>query len=1010
MKSNFIKSVEGFGVSAREILLFDSSDPRLIDYLSLVSDDPSSPQLSGVIEASGRPLIYLLDAQNLSKSPSDSTEQVHQALNVLACRGELAYLAVVYAGQLDVYPVQSTDQMNSPASQRVVVREGHSGGVGFIRDLLEGDVPEMLGQSRQARSAQRKTVENTLFNLLMNVGRELNTTGALQGQHETILALTGRALLTRFLLDRDIITESTFPELFASCNTIDCFSSPRLAALTNSWLDTTFNGDLLKLPVPARSYKSWFSKLDPSVFKKLSFILGHADESGQQPLPGFINFAHVPVGLLSEVYERYAHGNLDSGVRVSARQESIHYTPRHIAEYILSEAFDGVTTAPTHQAKVLDPSCGAGVFVILAFRRLIAEHWAASGVRPDTWKIRDILYNQIAGFDINRSALTLAALGLYLSALELDPEPLPTSKLKFDHNLIGSVLHLVRTNSEPWPEHSVVMGSLGTAVPANVNAQYDVVVGNPPWSSFPKSFSQRLTCVVRDVAQRRDPEHLDEVVKTYQNPDQVPDLPFVWKSMDWAKPDGVIAFALHARVLFKNSDQGLEARNSLFKALNVTGIINGSALRNSRVWPRIAAQFCLLFGRNALPTSHNYFNYISPQHERSLNNGQGRMRIDFHSKDPVQAAALEERPHLLKTLYKGTPLDVTVIDHIQSLLQQGYAMQLQEYWDTRVGKGRCGVGFQTTSKKQDASVLIELGAKMLSKSSGAGYVINAKLLPKFDYPRLHRVRKITLYQPPLVVINKAPGAGADTETARIALGKIPIAYNESFYGYSCKGHPQATALAKYLFAVLNSDLLRYYTLMISSQYGIEREVIHKADIEKFPFVRYELLSEAMKNRIDSTYNEFVNSYDRTILNDLVYSIYEIDRYARQVISDTLQVGLPVAESKNLAERPVTKAELKLFCRELKKALEPTLVNVSSVYDTLRSWNFISITPKCSPSIDLRHEDVISEIADASGSSMITIRSRQCTHIGILNQYRYWTLSRARLIALQLLKDTRFLKD
>ena len=37
--------------------------------------------------------------------------------------------------------------------------------------------------------------------------------------------------------------------------------------------------------------------------------------------------------------------------------------------------------------------------------------------------IQDILYNQIRGFDISESALRLAALALYITAIELNASP-----------------------------------------------------------------------------------------------------------------------------------------------------------------------------------------------------------------------------------------------------------------------------------------------------------------------------------------------------------------------------------------------------------------------------------------------------------------------------------------------------------------------------------------------------------------------------------------------------------
>ena len=154
--------------------------------------------------------------------------------------------------------------------------------------------------------------------------------------------------------------------------------------------------------------------------------VGTDDYQGRLPIKwSDFNFAHIPIGLLSQVYEAFCW-KCETQL---AEDMSIHYTPRHIAATLVDEVFDSLPNA--HKSRVLDASCGAGVFLVLAFRRLYRERWAATGKRPGTKEIRDILYRQLTGFDISDSALKLSALSLYLTAIELDPEPIPPSKLGF---------------------------------------------------------------------------------------------------------------------------------------------------------------------------------------------------------------------------------------------------------------------------------------------------------------------------------------------------------------------------------------------------------------------------------------------------------------------------------------------------------------------------------------------------------------------------------------------------
>ncbi len=149
---------------------------------------------------------------------------------------------------------------------------------------------------------------------------------------------------------------------------------------------------------------------------------------------GNLDFAHIPVGVLSQVYESFSH----RADPLTARDTSVHYTPRTIAGLMVEEAF--AATKNKAGATVLDSSCGAGIFLVLAFRRLVRERWSG-GERPKTSVIQDILYKQVRGFDISESALRLAALALYITAIELNASPRPPQALKFPRNLRGEVLH-----------------------------------------------------------------------------------------------------------------------------------------------------------------------------------------------------------------------------------------------------------------------------------------------------------------------------------------------------------------------------------------------------------------------------------------------------------------------------------------------------------------------------------------------------------------------------------------
>lgn len=130
---------------------------------------------------------------------------------------------------------------------------------------------------------------------------------------------------------------------------------------------------------------------------------------------------------------------------------------------------------------------------------------------------------------------------------------MPVRKLKF-RNLRGNVLYKVGANKDDK------LGSLGPGVGSEHRGKYDLVIGNPPWSSGTGLPGWRFVeDKVAEIAASRVPLAWGRP----KLPNEGLDLPFVWRAMEWAKRDGQIAFALHARLLFQQGDGMREARRAL---------------------------------------------------------------------------------------------------------------------------------------------------------------------------------------------------------------------------------------------------------------------------------------------------------------------------------------------------------------------------------------------------------------------------------------------------------------
>jgi SAM-dependent methyltransferase len=440
--------------------------PSQINYLDLIeppdgSSIATSLRPDTVAEVQGKPVLFVVSESKLADSPTVQQRQLSTLSLGLACRGDDVFLARIRPGEL---LVERASLVHRKPDWRVY-RAGSREALTFFSRLAQGD-EDLQSASRPGRASAFLE----MLRLLTHVADRLATRLA----RADVLSLLGRALFFRFLLDRAIISPRDLGRICPSASDLnDCFANAENSTNTSQWLDRTFNGNFL--PLSRDGGEKFFQHVRERysrTFEHLSAIVHRWQPAGEeyQTTMGWANFdfAHVPVGLLSQVYEafcwKWEHRN--------AKLTSVHYTPRHLADLLVEEAFDGFSDAA--KARVLDCACGAGVFLGLAFRRLYREQWEANGVRPDTSAIRSILEKQLTGFDISDSALKLSALTLYLTAIELDPTPIPPEKLRFK-DLSGSVLFNHRQDGVD-PLDGPVMGSLGDHIGDRFDKKFDIVL------------------------------------------------------------------------------------------------------------------------------------------------------------------------------------------------------------------------------------------------------------------------------------------------------------------------------------------------------------------------------------------------------------------------------------------------------------------------------------------------------------------------------------------------------
>ena len=398
---------------------------------------------------------------------------------------------------------------------------------------------------REARVSRETSVDRRLLRDLSTLERTLVDAGL---GHDGAQGLIGRCIFIKYLIDRPIVTEQ---QLIAECGHGDLsevLQDRTATARLFAWLRDTFNGDMFP---PSAEAVPAARHLD----RMARFLQGEDLKTGQLHFFPY-RFDVIPVELVSAIYEQFVHSSASASTgKNRARKQGVYYTPLAAVSLVLDEVFDGLTG----EESVLDLTCGSGVFLVEALRRLV--HLRTRDGKPSRTTIRRVLYDQVYGVDISEAALRIAAFSLYLAALELDPDPQPPEALRFQPLRGRTLLVGDARTIEQTAAGREVLG------PEDGLKRFDVIVGNPPWSHTGKAG----TAACRTAGSRA--------------PLRGQSLDFVARARDFAHDRTRFGMILSAMPFFSRSASSTSAVRETLDTLSPITLINLSEL-SSWLFPK----------------------------------------------------------------------------------------------------------------------------------------------------------------------------------------------------------------------------------------------------------------------------------------------------------------------------------------------------------------------------------------------------------------------------------------
>lgn len=706
-------------------------------------------------------------------------------------------------------------------------------------DALAGRLSIETGQFwAQATAVDRKTsVDQRLLSDLAFLECDLVEANLARSAAQ---ALIGRVIFTQYLVDREIVSATRLKKLCGHSGLPSILRDRAATARLFSWLSQTFNGDMF----PPSSVKN--TPAAGHLSRVADFLEAVDPENGQQSFFPY-QFDLIPVELISSIYEQFAHAEpqTDASSSIEAVRNGVHYTRLSLVTLVLDEVMDQLTG----NESVLDLTCGSGVFLVEALRRLV--HLRAGGQPLTRDLIRTTLYEQVYGVDISEAAIRVAAFSLYLAALELDPNPQPPHSLKF-RPLIGKTLLI-------GDARTVEQGNTGKVVLTTQAGlkKFDLIVGNPPWSFKGQAGTEeRRKARASGVPGQPRGEGLD----------------FVLRAVEFSHKKTRFGVILSIMPFFSRSGTGMAAVQHVMQLLAPVTLVNLSNL-SSWLFATAAMPAVVLFARHR-PQRSDQVTVVQIPWTPS---GTRTHSFEVSPSDIIKLSIsdIETQPIRLKAAAVGRRRDLMLLD---AVIRDHFKLEkrLLDFG------AELSVGLARGNEAKEAPELRDLEVLEVRDVRHFGIPVN---LPLWGTSKAERARSRATYRSPLLVVketfNKVPRVIA-------AVADRDLVFTNALFGASFPISHQASA--HLLAAILSSSFATWFFLMSSSEFGIKIRRLTRHDVAQLPTLdlKQAVRSDAGKRLLQiekKLQQQDAKDEDWHALDEAVFELYGFNETDRVIVQD-----------------------------------------------------------------------------------------------------------------------------
>jgi len=783
---------------------------------------------------------------------------------------------------------------------------------------------------------------------------------------EIVHSLLMRSIFIMYLQDRDAIPQSIWDKVGVD-DFLRILNSHEQTYKLFEIISSKFNGNAFPLVENEKSV------ITPKHLEYLQNCLTDGNINTNEPSLfekwRLFNFSLIRIEMLSEIYENFLSQFNPEGKKKSGA----YYTPPALVELVLNNVLPKNETE--YNRKILDPACGSGIFLAMAYKRLVERWKKAHKKEPDFKTLSKLLKDNIFGVELDKNSIKVAAFSLYLSMLDfLNPKDIWLEEGKQFPNLIF--------DDESKNEQDKLGSNLFRSDTIKTdgkfeNIKYDLIIGNPPFGT----------------------KGLPETVKAYcvkHYFDQQYVIPFIHKSAELAK-DGKVALLFNTHILTYPGNGFIAFRNWLFNNNYVEQVFNLSIFRNAKsdfggsLFKKAKVPISIVVFKPSIPTSkEKTIEYWAPKTFIKNNVVEGVIidKTDIKYLPRVECEKPDSK--IWKIGQWGNLFDYSLIENL--LKNNPSISKLENANELTVKAG-------LHPKEKDKEVVYVEG-DFLESNNIQQYFTDSQMISSINSE--FRKFDLSLFEPTYVGVYQ----NIKNKTVCSSFFDKTIYFKKAIFLLKTTNKSKN----KNYTILFNSNLSNYYFFLTAGCWGIERDQIFlSTEYKSFP-VSIDFINR--KNDLDFRKTKFIldeldfddkpATFDTSFYKKEIYNSYKLNKKEIAVIEDFSKYTISLFYDKENSialrpiapEKPETIAYSKMLCDEINAFLKSGNLKVNA-----KVYNVSPYTPLCIVKIKFStdnktEEPVLLKADNDFERDLKTINeytlSEHAQRIYIRKQVRYYT--------------------